>query len=204
MKTGWIQYGGDWYYLDGYGVMQTGWLKQGDDRYYLWSSGAMATGMHTIDGESYYFDASGKMRDLTADEQYMTSKAQGYYSSTNWLIMVDTTRNQLGIYYGSKGNWGLKYFWQCSTGAAATPTVLGEYTVTGKGYSFGDGFTCYYYTQFWGDYLIHSVTYYQNTFTVMEGKMGVNISHGCVRLPIDRAKWIYDNIPYRTKVVTYR
>lgn len=97
----------------------------------------------------------------------------------------------------------------CSTGAWATPTVLGEYRVTGKGYSFGSGHTCYYYyyyyyTQFFGDYLIHSVTYYQNTFTIMEGKMGVNISHGCVRLPIDHAKWIYDNIPYYTKVVTYR
>lgn len=204
MKTGWANDRGTWYYFSGSGAMQTGWLSWGGNWYYLHPWGAMATGFQTIDGTTYYFDGSGVMRDLTADELDMTVRAQGYSSSTNWLIMVDTTRNQLGIFYGSRGNWGLVHFWQCSTGAAATPTVLGEYQVTGKGYSFGSGFTCYYWTQFYGDYLIHSVTYYQNTFTVMEGKMGVNISHGCVRLPIERAKWIYDNIPYWTKVVTYR
>lgn len=50
------------------------------------------------------------------------------------------------------------------TGAPSTPTPTGEYTVTGKGYSFGHGYTCYYYTQFYGDYLFHSIPYYQGTF----------------------------------------
>ena len=31
----------------------------------------------------------------------------------------------------------------------------------------------------------------------------MNLSHGCVRLQIDNAKWIYDNIPSGTKVVTF-
>ena len=82
--------------------------------------------------------------------------------------------------------------------------MLGEYRVTGKGYSFGHGYTCYYYTQFYGDYLMHSVTYYEGTFNVMEGAMGVNISAGCVRLTIDHAYWIYSTIPLGTKVYTYR
>ena len=134
----------------------------------------------------------------------MESKAQGYSSSTNWLIMVDTTSNYLGVFRGSRGNWKVDKYWICSTGKKSTPTVLGQFTVTGKGYSFGHGYTCYYYTQFYGDYLIHSVKYYQGTFRVLDGRMGVNISEGCVRLPLDRAKWIYDTIPYGTKVVTYR
>lgn len=33
--------------------------------------------------------------------------------------------------------------------------------------------------------------------------MGMHISQGCVRLPIDRAKWIWDNVPLATKVVIY-
>ena len=88
-------------------------------------------------------------------------------------------------------------------GAPATPTVTGEFAVTGKGYSFGNGFTCYYYTQFYGNYLYHSVLYYQNSFRVMDGRLGMHLSHGCVRLDIDNAKWIYDNIPYGTKVVIW-
>ena len=38
----------------------------------------------------------------------------------------------------------------------------------------------------------------------MDGRLGQHVSQGCVRLPIDQAKWIYDNIPYGTTVVTYR
>ena len=60
------------------------------------------------------------------------------------------------------------------------------------------------YTQFYGDYLIHSVKYYQGTFSVLDGRMGMNISEGCIRLPINQAKWIWDNVSAGTKVVTYR
>ena len=66
---------------------------------------------------------------------------------------------------------------------------------------FGSGFSYITYTQFCGNYLFHSVTYYQNTFNIMDGRFGMNLSHGCVRLQIDNAKWIYDNIPSGTKVV---
>ncbi|HAH78565.1 MAG TPA: L,D-transpeptidase, partial [Ruminococcaceae bacterium] len=32
-------------------------------------------------------------------------------------------------------------------------------------------------------------------------KLGEPASHGCIRLPVEDAKWIYDNIPEGTKVV---
>lgn len=66
-----------------------------------------------------------------------------------------------------------------------------------------NGYTCYYYTQFYGDYLFHSIPYYQGTFNPMDSRMGMHISQGCVRLPIGRAKWIWDNVPLATKVVIY-
>lgn len=37
----------------------------------------------------------------------------------------------------------------------------------------------------------------------MDDRLGVHITHGCVRLSMGNSKWVYDNIPYRTKVVTY-
>ena len=141
---------------------------------------------------------------IPSDRQEMVWKAQGYYSSTNWLVLIDNTNNKVGIFNGSRGNWNLAQFWTCTTGKASTPTVLGEYQVGSRGYSFGHGYTCYYWTQFYKDYLFHSVLYDEDTFRIQDGRLGQNLSHGCVRLDINNAKWIYNNIPSRTKVVSYR
>ena len=107
------------------------------------------------------------------------------------------------VFRGHCGNWELVKYWDCGPGTVYTPTPTGQYTVTGRGYSFGHGYTCYYYTQFYGDYLFHSSPYYVNSNRIMDPTMGVPSSAGCVRLEIQNAKWIYDNIPYGTKVVTY-
>ena len=140
---------------------------------------------------------------LPADMMAMLNRANRYSSNTNWLIMVDRQACRLGVFRGQRGSWSYAQYWTCSTGAPSTPTPTGEYTVTGKGYSFGHGYTCYYYTQFYGDYLFHSIPYYQGTFNPMDSRMGMHVSQGCVRLPIDRAKWIWDNVPLATKVVIY-
>lgn len=140
---------------------------------------------------------------LPADMMTMLNRANRYSSSTSWLIMVDRQACRLGVFRGQRGSWSYAQYWTCSTGAPSTPTPTGEYTVTGKGYSFGHGYTCYYYTQFYGDYLFHSIPYYQGTFNSMDSRMGMHVSQGCVRFPIDRAKWIWDNVPLATKVVIY-
>ena len=198
MKTGWVAVNGSWYYLNSSGYMQTGWLNLGGTWYWLDASGAMATGWRVVDGSWNFFMANGAWV-----SDYMDARAQSYSSNTNWLILVDTSRCVTSIYTGSWNNWSLSRRYVCSTGKASTPTVIGEYQVYGKGYSFGHGYTCYYYTQFYGDYLFHSSPYYVNSNRVMDSTMGVPSSAGCVRLEIQNAKWIYDNIPYGTKVVTY-
>lgn len=198
MQTGWIDVNGTWYYANASGRMETGWFASGDAWYWFDGNGAMATGWQWIDGSWYCFKSNGVW---ISDS--MNAKAQSYASRTNWLILVDTSRCVTSIYYGSQGNWDLNRRYVCSTGRAGTPTVIGEYEVFGKGYSFGHGYTCYYYTQFYGDYLFHSSPYYVNSNRIMDPTMGVPSSAGCVRLEIQNAKWIYDNIPYGTKVVTY-
>lgn len=37
----------------------------------------------------------------------------------------------------------------------------------------------------------------------MDGRLGMPLSHGCVRLNINNAKWIYDTIPTGSTVVVY-
>ncbi len=134
----------------------------------------------------------------------MYNKAQSQSSSTRWLIMVDVDNCKLGIFQGSYGNWTPYKCWNCTTGASGSPTCRGTYTIYGKGYSFGDDdHTCYYYNQFNGNYLIHSILYYPGTFNVKDVRLGMHLSNGCVRLSLDNAKWVYDNVPYSTRVVTY-
>ena len=204
MKTGWLKTGNKWYWLDTDGKMLIDWqLISGDWYYFTPSTGAMYTGVLYWNGRYYLLSDSGKMVSLKVSNMPMFQKAQQYKSSTSWLIMVDTKGCRVGIYQGRYNAWKPIKEWSCCSGAPSTPTVLGQFTVTGKGYSFGNGYTCYYYTQFYGDYLFHSILYRPGTFRVQDGRMGVRISHGCIRLSIDNAKWIYNNIPYGTKVVTY-
>ncbi|WP_346708054.1 L,D-transpeptidase family protein [Massilistercora timonensis] len=136
---------------------------------------------------------------------HMLRKAQSYSSQTKWLILVDTKKNKVGIYYGRKGDWEEKRSWDCTTGKASTPTPKGIFTVKARGLSFGSStYTCWYYTQFYGDYLFHSVLYNKGSkSSIQDGRLGMNLSHGCVRLKLSNAKWIYDNIPSKTKVVIY-
>ena len=204
MCTGWAWDGSAWYYLESWGGMHTGWLSLNGTWYFLdYDSGYMHTGWTWAGGQYYWFNEDGSLGSVDCTWRDMFQWAQSYYSSTNWLMLTDTSGCRTAIYYGRHGAWRPVKEWICSPGAPATPTVTGEFTVTGKGYSFGNGFACYYYTQFYGDYLYHSVLYYQNSFRVMDGRLGMHLSHGCVRLDIDNAKWIYDNIPYGTKVVIW-
>ncbi len=140
-----------------------------------------------------------------ADQEAMYDKAQSYSSSTDYLILVNSSTNRVGIFTGSKDNWTMEYYWTCSTGKSSTPTKKGTFTVLSKGKYFnGNTYTCWYYTQWYGNYLFHSVLYKKNSMTeISDGTLGKNVSHGCVRLSIDNAKWIYDNIPLNTTVVSY-
>lgn len=132
------------------------------------------------------------------------AKANAQGSATSYFMAVDLSNHRTMIFHRSGASWDLSKNWLCSTGRSNAPTVQGSFTVGIKGYSFGHGYTCYYYTQFYGDYLFHSVLYHEGTFRVKDGRLGQSVSAGCVRLPIDRARWIYENIPSGTRVVTYR
>lgn len=129
--------------------------------------------------------------------------ADGLSSSTAYFIAVDLSNHRVVVMQGSRGNWTPVQNWTVSTGAPSSPTVLGDFTVGSRGYSFGHGYTCYYWTQFYGDYLFHSVLYNEGTRTIQDGRLGYSISAGCVRMNIDNAKWIHDVIPSGTHVKTY-
>ncbi len=203
MATGWKAVNGAWYYLSDSGAMATGWLQLGSTWYYLSGSGAMVTGRQRIGGTWYDFASNGAWIDPSAS---MNAKAQGIASSTPWLILVDTANTRVNVYRGSQGHWSLQQSWLCAPGAPATPTVKGYFTVGSKGYYFDSGASrCFYYTQFRGNYLFHSTLYNKRPTpsSPQDNRVGMQLSHGCVRLELQNAKWIYDNIPRNTKVYVF-
>lgn len=203
MATGWVKVGGTWYYLSGSGAMQTGWLKQNGVWYWLDGSGAMATGWRFIDGKWNAFDnPSGVWR--TNDGRLVNGwyTAQAISSPTNWFVLVDDINTKVMIYYWDIDQWMPLYIFDCSTGAWSMRTVHGTFSVGMKGYAFGygHGYTAYYYTQIYGDYLFHSILYNEGTWVPLDPVLNSHRSHGCVRLAPENAKWIYDNIPRGTTI----
>ena len=137
------------------------------------------------------------------DVRSMRLKANLYSSSTPYVVLVNRSTHKVGVFQGWQGNWQCLQYWDCSDGAASTPTVEGTFKVGSRGYYFDSGASrCYWYTQFYGNYLFHSVLYNKNG-TLQDGRLGMALSHGCVRLNIQNAKWIYDTIPSGTTVVVY-
>ena len=185
-------------------------------------------GMFKVKGKRYYGKRNGAlMRDtwkrfkkggklyrisksgvITVDKvvSRMIRLAQRYSSRSRYLIMVDIDDPRVVVFQGSRGRWRVKYIWNCCTGARGTPTVVGTFSIGIKGYSFGEwkGYSCYYYSQISGDYLFHSQMYYPHTRRLKDGAMGRRCSHGCVRLNIDNAHWIYSHVPSGTTVACIR
>ena len=92
----------------------------------------------------------------------------------------------------------------CSVGDATpigtfkTPAKYRWHTLMGPSYG-------QYCTRVVGGILFHSVWYYENgkndTVSVAQyNKLGQTASHGCIRLTVADAKWIYDNCPLGTEV----
>ena len=98
----------------------------------------------------------------------------------------------------------------CSTGKKDTPTPTGTFQAYGQ-LDLEDGewwwfatYKCYakYAYGIVGGILFHSVTYTRDKEPLGdEANLGRRASHGCIRLTVDDAKWIYDNCPYGTTVV---
>lgn len=151
-------------------------------------------------GQTWYLVAT-RPHDIVLDRAF--AQANAYGSGTGYFIAVDLANHRAIVLRRSGNSWTEALNVIVSTGAPNTPTVTGTFTIGSRGYSFGSGYTCYYWTQFYGDYLFHSVLYNQGTRNIQDGRLGYSISHGCVRMSIDDAYWIYSNVPYGSRVRVY-
>ncbi len=99
---------------------------------------------------------------------------------------------------------------KCSTGRKSSPTPTGTFTDTcpGARWHYFKKFNCWAQYAFYiqGDIMFHSVLYNQKGGKVTQSSvnhLGSRASHGCVRLSVDDAKWIWNNCPSNTTVIVY-
>lgn len=121
-----------------------------------------------------------------------------------YFVEVDV-KNQLIKVFRDDGMGGysdLEKIFTCSTGTEKFPSDVGTWTLSGKKArwahfpTWGGGYA-QYWTKITGSIAFHSVLYSPDRQRVNMGsvkKLGRPASHGCIRLTVDDAKWLYDRL----------
>ena len=191
MKTGWTSVGSKWYYLDSNGVMQTGYIKTGNTRFYMDANGVMQTGWQYVNGYKLYFKSNGAL------QQDVSSMVSGPYR-----LRVNRTTCMVTVFAkdGSNGYIIPVKSMTCSVGLPATPTPTGTFYIGDQdrwhilmGPSWGQ-----YTSHVYQGIFIHSVAGGQQSIYNLNAadynNLGRPASHGCIRLCVRDAKWIYTNV----------
>lgn len=189
-------------------------------KYYVKKNGKRALGYTKIGKDAYFFDRKSSYR-LVNKWQYVKRGGRTYKlyfgrngkrsvdvskmlpSSARYLLEVNLSKNIVMVYArdGKKGYIIPVKAMICSGGMKGHRTITGEYHSLRKAgrwhvlryQSYGQ-----YATRIKGPYLFHSVTYERygdhNSLQIKEyKKLGRSASHGCIRLQVRDAKWIYGN-----------
>lgn len=189
------------YYFDTNGSGRSGFFYIGDSRYYaVPDKGYILKNQSgiTIDGKQYDIDGAGLVSEVTlpaniqAALNYANQITLQYGMYRDLFITVSHNTHTFYMWQGSAGN--LSYLWSCSCtmGKPSTPSYYGynylndpqvdfsgaKYAIKYAGHEAGDGWH------------IHSTLLY----TSAESQLGRDLSNGCIRIPIDRAKWLYDKV----------
>lgn len=124
-------------------------------------------------------------------------------SPTTNLITTDLENKLTYIFEkDDNGLWKLLYTWSCTIGKPSTPTIKGTFYVSGRKPYFGsDTYRVKYATRIQGAYYYHSILFNSNGTEIIDDRLGMALSHGCIRLAVDNAQWIYDNVLDKTTII---
>ncbi|MGL5313323.1 MAG: L,D-transpeptidase [Peptostreptococcaceae bacterium] len=124
-------------------------------------------------------------------------------SPSNYLVITSTNNKFTYIYEQKNNEWDLLFKWSCTVGKPSTPTIKGVFSIGQKYPAIGDNNSSVKYAiNFTEQYYYHSILYDARGLNIKDATLGEAISHGCIRLATSSAKWIYDNVPENTTVIT--
>ncbi len=118
--------------------------------------------------------------------------------------LVINLRHQFGTVYKKDDNGAytvpVRYF-IVSTGASKTPTPEGTFEMGEHYVRFGKFTEFNVYGQYWRQIVrsiyCHSIIYESrnaHSYTISYNELGTRVSHGCVRMLVPDARWIYYNL----------
>ncbi len=143
-------------------------------------------------------NVSAALRYEQTPEEFVNSK--GIESRTPYLVWVSKKNFKVTVFTGSKNNWKAEKTFKCSIGAPSTPTITGQYEYFSKESRWT--YPTYYVgpiMRFYKGYALHSTLLRYNG-TSADGRLGMKISHGCVRLAPSDIQWMVDMVPLHTKI----
>lgn len=119
-----------------------------------------------------------------------------------WRVDVSVSEQKVRVYDGDT----LVKDWTASTGANGS-TPMGTFLLQNRGEWFFNpkyqqGAQWWVSFKDWGTYLFHSIPMDRQGTVIDEeaAKLGMAVSHGCVRLATEDAQWLYRHIPSGTPV----
>lgn len=209
--------------------VKRGWQKtKSGKKYYIRANGKRAKGYKVIDGDEYYFNSKGYA--ITKRWKYVELKGKNYKlyfgkngkrkldvtkllpGNTYFRLEVNLSKNIVMVYArdGQKGYTIPVRAMVCSAGMKGHRTITGTYSRlsrAGNWHVLRYNSMGQYCTRISGPYLFHSVVYkrYGDRYSLQKAeykKLGKSASHGCIRLQVADAKWIYDRA-YRCSVSLY-
>ncbi len=180
------------------------------------SNGAWGTDIAQVNlgpGQSYMLEATAE-NDIGiasdsillewVDPEAISQPKIDYNDSKKFKIDVSLDEQRVRVYY--EGD--LLREMACSGGAPETPTPVGTFKTTQKiHYSWLPRFDvgAYYFVRFYGSYLFHSLPFDEDGNLIQEEaeKLGQPASHGCIRLKVEDARWLYEKLPLGVEVNIY-
>lgn len=184
-----------------------GYIAAGNDGYF---------GDHTRVALQYFqqrngLEETGVLDSATQQKLYSGAAVASdkYVSMYKALVSVDDQRVYIYKWTGSDYT-ALVHTFLCSTGTKANPTILGTFQAAGRNgewYWMEDSKVWVRYAfVVEGGYFFHSVLYPtkdgEPTSTSVRN-LGTRASHGCIRLSVEDAEWIYNNCANGMTVVIY-
>ena len=146
-----------------------------------------------------------KIKFTVTDEDTVYDAACKYGGTNKYFIRLKKSEFMVYVMKKKFGEWILyKQFPYC-IGAPGYSTPSGMFRINGKGLYFTTeiGTKCWYYSRIVGSILFHSQIYSgsdNSPVRIVDASMQRACSHGCVRLHLQNAYWIYRWIPNGTPV----
>ena len=147
-------------------------------------------------------DETGNCDEATWKALYSEFAEESDQYVSPYMAKVSTSECRVRIYPWTEDGYSkepVKTF-VCTTGAKKTPTVKGTFYAGGPlgswYYIKKSKVWVQYAFQITGNYLFHSVLFNKKggkPTSSSVNNLGRNVSHGCVRLSVEDAKWIYNH-----------